>query len=285
MLRLTAFAMLFLLFACNSKDDKPAPSGDNWVLFEKKVYDYKLNAIGYADTAYTRTYQYKDGLITDSSVTFTVYKYQGNVLTDEIAYRFDSVKRTLVPGLTKKYVFNQKGAMTGSSVVFDGKLVSAESFDFNDSNLLTKQYTVTAKVDGKVNEAQGVSSPEYKIRYDTVITSYKYDDAKKLVGLTYTDGRGNLLRTDVNIYSGNEPLQSHSVNPRGDTLQKVTYEKDGKILHTAIENDSIVVLQNTFNGFKVAQMTIVKKNNERWRSAISYDPKGRPAQEMLYKAM
>ncbi|RYD88341.1 MAG: hypothetical protein EOP50_19260 [Sphingobacteriales bacterium] len=128
-----------------------------------------------------------------------MYKYSNNALTDEVAYQYDSVKKTLVPGLTKKYLVNPKGYVTGSTVTFDGKLVSAESFDYSDSNQLTRQYTISAKVDGKVNSVNPASSSDYKIRYDTVITLYKYDDSKKLVGLTYTDSKGNLLRTDVNV--------------------------------------------------------------------------------------
>ena len=289
MQRLTVIALLLLLVSCKSKEDNPAPTPERWVLFDKKIYDYKLNSLGSADTVYIMNYKYKDGLLNDSSVSFVVYKYNyKNALTDEISYQIDS-SRKVVEGLTKKYNFNAKGVLVGSSVFYDNKLDRSETSYYNDSNVLTRQVVIAAKIDtnaNKANFASTTASSNSSVRYDTTIMVYKYDETKKLVGLTYSDPRGKIVRNDANVYSGSDPLFSHSTSPSGDTLQKVTYEKSGKIMHISIENDTLMVIQNVQNGFQVGQMTIDKKKKEKWRSAVSYDPtSGRPKEETLYKAI
>lgn len=278
MQRLFAFALLCFLLSCKSNDKPKGPVADNWVLSEKKTYDYRLNSVGYADTVFVQTHKYENGMVKDSTVSFIVYRYLNNKLTDEVSYAVNAGSKAAEEA-TKKYIYNTKGTATGFNVYQNGKLIRSENYSYNDSNQVTKQVLILPRnADG--SPAQNGSGTGY----DTITAAYRYDDAKKIIGTIFKDQYGNVLRNDLNVYSGNMPLLSYSTNPKGDTLQKITYEQNGKILHTSIENDSVVLIQNTMNGIQVAQMTVHKKKNQKWRSAISYDEKGRPKQEVLYKA-
>ncbi|RYY69413.1 MAG: hypothetical protein EOO13_09585 [Chitinophagaceae bacterium] len=287
MQRIFLIGVLITALSCNSgKEDKPADASENWVVAEKNRYDYKLNSIGRPDTTFVYTHKYKDGLIVDSSVAFTVNKYNGDFLSDELAFVVGKDQK-IIPQTVTKYTFNKNGQSISRNISGAGKLIREERFSYNDSNLLVKSTIIQIrnrdKVTGGTLELSTASAAN--IGYDTVTTLYTYDAGKKLVETKMLNSRGEMLRKEVNLYSGNDPLLTAAINQKGDTLKRITYEKRDKVLMTVSETDSVVLFQNYLNGVQIAQKTKYKNRNEQWRSAVRFDEKGRKAEETLYKAL
>ena len=287
MQRSAIIILLFIFASCKSKkEDTPASVEEKWALTEKNRYDYKLNTLGHPDTTFIYTYKYKDGNVVDSSYTFTVGKYKGDFLSDEIAFTVGKDSRPS-PFTSTHYEFDSKGRMVLRRVSGAGKLVSEERYNYNEFNLLVKSTAINIKpydqLTGKGLELTTASSGS--LGYDTLTTLYEYDDTKKVTGTKFINNSGDTLSRDVNLYAGNAPLLSASINSKGDTTKKVTFEAREKMLMTVTETDSFVLFQNFMNGVQVAQKTKYKNRNEQWRSAVKYNSKGRKEEESLYKLL
>lgn len=287
MQRLILASFVCMVLSCNSdKEGKPSEPSENWVIAEKKFYDYKLNSVGRPDTVYVYNKKFRDGLVVDSSTTFTVNRYNGDYLSDEMSFVVKN-NREIVPFTNTKYTFDNKGRSTSQITSGAGKLIKDERYYYNDSGLLTKTVLVQIKnydiATGGPLELTTASSSS--IGYDTLTTLYEYDKTNKVIGSKYVDNRGAIFSKDVNIYSGNDPLLTATINTKGDTIKKITYEKRNKIFMTVTETDSFYVFQNYVNGIPIAQKTKYKNRNEQWRSAVKFDQNGRKVEEVLYKAM
>jgi|GEM_PF-5514435 len=287
MQKLVIACLVFFAVACNSKDETSTTApAENWVLAEKNRYEYKLNSMGHPDTTYVYTQKYKDGLVTDSSITFIVNKYEKEFLSDEITYVIDGSKKPIQHTATH-YTFDKKGRNIAKTVYGAGKVIMDQRFVFNDSNLIVKSISIQIKnydlVTGGPLELATASAAS--IGYDTLVSVYEYDKDKKVVGTNFLDSKGNVVSKDVTLYSGNDPLLSANVSAKGDTMKRITYEKRDKILMTVTETDSLVLFQNFANGVQIAQKTKYKNRNEQWRSAVKFDQYGRKIEETLYKML
>jgi hypothetical protein len=291
MQRLAFVFLLFFFASCGSNEENtPATPTENWVLNQEHHYRYHLNPRGLPDTTYITTHNYKDGLVTDSSSAFYISKYSGNLLTDMIHYRIEKGKPPINTS-SVRYVYDMtKNKMQSMTVYNSGRISRQETYSYNDSNQLVSNTTIQMMIKGAVPGGldtlpinTSVMLDPSILGYDTVKAIYKYDDTKKIVGATFTNSQGKVLRTDVNIYSGDLPLWSYSVNPQGDTLQRIKYEPNGKTLYSRAENDSLVLWQNITNNTPIASKSFYKKTNELWRSASTFDQYGRKVTEKVYK--
>ncbi|RZK24882.1 MAG: hypothetical protein EOO43_06945 [Flavobacterium sp.] len=288
------FAFIFILLwatSCNSKkDDASTQKAENWVLDQDISYRYKLNATGNPDTTFIDTKWYKDGNFSDSSSVFYISKYNGDLLMDIVHYSIDKIKGiSQTSNVHYEYGMNKK--IQVMSIYNGGKLTKLEKYGYDDANLLARYTLIQMKIlDSNLKSGEALSAAlaknsDIKLGYDTLNAVYKYDNTKKIVGATFTDNRGKVVRNDINVYSGNDPLYTYTLNDKGDTIQKMKYEADGKVLHSRLENDSFVLFQNTVNNAPIAQQTVFKNRNEKWRSAVTYDQYGRKMQEKVYKSM
>jgi hypothetical protein len=288
------FALLVILFfaaSCNSKKDEASTQKtENWVLDQDISYRYKFNATGNPDTTFIHTKWFKNGNFSDSTSVFYISKYNGDLLTDIFHYSIDKNKVvSQTSNVHYEYGMNKKIQLM--SIYNGGKLTKLERYGYDDANLLSKYTLIQLKImDSSLRSSDTLlaamaTNSNIKLGYDTLNAVYKYDNTKKVIGATFTDNSGKIVRNDVNVYSGTDPLFTYSLDAKGDTIQRMKYEADGKVLHSRLENDSFVLFQNTVNNAPIAQQTIFKNRNEKWRSAVSYDQYGRKVQEKVYKSL
>lgn len=291
MQRFAVILILFLAASCNSKkEDTSAQKAESWELNQDISYRYKLNATGNPDTTFIHTKWFKNGNFSDSSSVFYTSKYNGDLITDIFHYSVD--KNNVVSQTSNvHYEYGMNKKIQVMSVYNGGKLTKLERYGYNDANLLAKYTLIQMKImDSNLKSTDTLlavlaKNSDIKLGYDTLNAVYKYDNTGKVIGATFTNNSGKVVRTDVNVYSGNDPLYTYSINEKGDTIQRMKYEADGKVLHSRLENDSFVLFQNTVNNAPIAQQTVFKNRNEKWRSAVSYDQYGRKVQEKVYKSM
>lgn len=288
----SAIVFLFCLaLSCKSKTSeenvtKPA----QWEVVEKMRYDYRLNSVGKPDTIFIYTYNYKGVNLIDSSIRFQIHKYSGDFLTERKDYKLDKNNNPTEEN-SIKYAYTKARALQSVTLFSNGELVRDDQYFYNDSNRLIKQVLIRSR---KMTSLLDESSKESQLMpvnigvtdgYDTITNVFKYDNMNKVIGAIMTDTHGKVLRNDINIYSGNDPLATISTDAKGDTLQSIDYKVDGNSLHSKIENDSLLLLQTARFGLKIAQTTIVKSRKERWRRTITYDKAARKTTETLYKAI
>jgi uncharacterized protein YuzE len=289
MQRFAIICLLFLTASCGSNEetDKTAKP-EEWVLTEKRRFDYKLNSLGKPDTTYIFFSKYDKSNVIDSSTSFYISKYKGDLLSDKIYYRVENDKAAQQE-YSVHYEYNTNGKIVASTIYNAGKLLKEERYTYNDSNVVSKYLLIQSKsmrlLPDESSTGFTAAANTSATGYDTVKGVYNYDQTKKVTGVIFTDNQGKLVRKDANIYSGNDPLSSHSVDYKGDTLQKIQFERNGKLLHSKLENDSFILYQNLSYGIPISQLLMYKNRKEKFRNSSVYDQKGRKTEDRLYKAM
>ena len=162
----------------------------------------------------------------------------------------------------------------------NGVLTKAEKYTYDTSGKLAESVIIRIKNFDSIvlKDAQNLQKETLINQgYDTLHITYKYDGNKN-VGGDMVDNRGNLIRRDINIYSGDSPLYSYNLGPKGDTLQHIRYVQNNEKLTSQIENNDFTIVTATFNGYPTGKITFDKKNNKKIKQEWSYD-NGRLAEE------
>ena len=282
MQQLTIFCLLLSLISCKSKKDE-GPEEDNWILTNRKVYTDKLNAFGLPDTTFTKLYKYENFNVKDSSEMFAVSKYD-----DErrlILKSFFWVRKDGSPSLNSQSKYTYSGKHLANIIEeTNGVLTKDEKYTFDTSGKLLKSTIVRIKNYDKISENADESLQNKTLvnqGYDTLQIVYKYDASNKNIGGDMVDSRGNLIRRDVNIYSGTSPIASYNLGPKGDTLQHITYVQQGNKLTSQTENDDYIIATAMNYGYITGKLILNKKTNEKSRQECAYEGV-RLAEEKFY---
>ena len=285
MQRFLILSLLFLAVSCNSKKEETQQE-DNWILSNRKVFTDKLNAFGLPDTTYTKTYVYENFNVKDSNEMFTVSKYDDERrLISKTLFLVGKDKNPL-PQSQSKYTYSGK-YLTNVIDEINGALTKNETYVYDSSGKLLKSSIVRLKNFDKLFE-KGDEEILQKEKltaqgYDTLNITYQYDASNKNIGGEMLDNRGNLIRKDVNIYSGTSPISSYNFGPKGDTLQRITYAHQGNKLTSQTENNDFIVVTAMNSGYLTGKLTYYKKKNEKLRQEWTYE-NGRLAEERSYTA-
>ena len=283
MQRLSFVIMLFLLVSCKSKKDA-AQEGDNWVLTKKTVYTYKLNAIGLADTVFVKSYKYANLNLKDSVEAFTVDSYDGSRVAAESSFLGKATSGPQLVSQTKYTYLNDK-LLTSVRAYFSGVLTRDQKFIYDTSGKLLSSVVILLKNFDRLSQVAGDTAiPKDSLMsqgYDTLNVTYKYDVTNKNIGGDFMDNRGHLIRRDINIYSGNAPISSFNLGPKGDTIQRITYQQTGNVTRTQSENDDFVIVTAVNSGYMIGKLTFDKKQNKKIKQDWSYDS-GRMTEEHFY---
>ncbi len=285
--KLTILGFVLLLLSCKSK--QPPPKTDSWILSQHLVYDYKLNKAGRVDTVFTTIYNYKNGIVFDSGVLYSVTRLQGDQPAEEIHYqRLSNNKDSVI--YSASFNYNTANRVRTVSYFKKGMLLREEKTEFADSAQAKAQTNIQLRAMPSFNLADllyfKAVPTAASMGYDTVRSTYNYDDKKRIVGIKFTDGRGVVSRTDVNLYSAGTPLASYGFGPKGDTIVRTTYKPvDANSLIITTENDSFTLLQNSKLGFILEQLTIYKKHPDKWRQVVTYNDRGFRAEERIFKSL
>jgi hypothetical protein len=283
MQRLLIYCSFLFLVSCKSKKEEVQPA-DNWVLTNKKVYSDKLNAFGFPDTTYTKTYTYENFNIKDSSETFAVSKYDDNrrlVLKSVFLVRKGSS-----PYLQSQSRYTYSGKYLATAIdEANGILTKHEKYMYDSTGKLLKSIIIRMKNFDKLfafNEDEILQKEKLvNQEYDTLNITYNYDAANKNIGGEMVDNRGNLVRRDVNTYSGNSPISSYNFGPKGDTLQRIIYVQQGSKLTSQSESDDFIIATAMNSGYVTGKLTFDKKKNEKLRQEWTY-AEGRLTGETVY---
>jgi hypothetical protein len=281
MQRLLIYCLLLLLVSCKSKEEKAQPK-ENWVLTNRKVYTDKLNAFGLPDTTYTKSYSYENSNIKDSSEMFSVHKYD-----DErrlISRSFFLVRKDGSPFLQSQSRMTYSGKYLANMIdETNGILTKDEKYTYDTSGKMVKSVIIRMKDFENIllKDARDLQKETLLNQgYDTLHITYKYE-GNKIAGGDMADNRGNLIRRDVNLYSGNSPFSSYNLGPKGDTLQHIRYSQVGDKLTSQIENNDFVIVTSTQSGYPTGKITFDKKKNEKLKQDWGY-ANGRLTEERFY---
>lgn len=281
MQRFVIYCLLLLLVSCKSKEEK-TQSAENWVLTNRKVYTDKLNNFGLPDTTYTKIYNYEDLNVKDTSELFSVSKYDNDRRL--ISRSFFLVRKDGSPFLqSQSRLFYSGKYLTNMIDETNGVLTKNEKYTYDTSGKMVQSVIVRIKDFDKIllKDAQDLQKETLINQgYDTLYITYQYDGNKN-VGAEMVDNRGNLVRRDINIYSGISPLSSYNLGPKGDTLQSITYLQVGEKLTSQIENNDFIIVTDTRSGYPTGKLTFDKKKNEKLKQEWGYE-NGRLTEEKFY---
>lgn len=277
--------LMLLLVSCHNNDTNK-PKMDNWVISGKSVFKNVLSKEGYLDTVYRTRYVYKNGDQTDSTLSFAACIRDNNgILIGKKFYNVDKDGRQEFIG-SWAFTYDKKGNITSSTKMNNGILEQQEKQQYDDSGRLAK-YSAIERINNDVmqladkdNDFKQVAA--HDIVYDSTNVSYKYDRDNKVVKAIATDGAGKLVRTDINLYTGNEPFASYSINEKGDTIQKINYEMDGKFLKMTVHQDDLIITKWVSGNWMFAQVTENVKVKKKWKKILKYDLKGREIEQSTY---
>ncbi|MDB5208685.1 MAG: hypothetical protein JWR72_3760 [Flavisolibacter sp.] len=283
MLRLAILLIITLAISCKSKKEE-TPQEDNWILANRKVSTDKLNAFGFPDTTYTKMYTYQNYNVKDSSEMFAVSKYD-----DErrlISKSFFLVGKDGSPFLKSQSRYTYSGKNLAAAIdEANGVLTKHEKYSYDTSGKLLKSTIIRMKNFDKIFaiDEDEILQKEKLVNqaYDTLNITYRYDAGNKNIGGDMVDNRGNLIRRDVNIYSGNSPISTYNFGPGGDTLQRIVYVQQGDKITSQSENDNFIIATAMNSGFVTGKLTLDKKKNEKLRQEWTY-ANGRLAEEKVY---
>lgn len=283
MQRLIIYCLLLLLVSCKSKNEE-AQQADNWVLTKKTLYSYRLNALGLADTTFVKSYKYDNLDVKDSVEAFTVNNYDGSRVIMESSYIGTKISDPPLVSQTKYKYLNDKN-LTSVTSTTSGVLTRDEKFTYDTSGKLVSSVVIQMKDFDKISQNAGDKPiPKESLvnqGYDTLNIAYKYDAANKNMGGDFVDNRGNLIRRDVNVYSGNSPIRSFNLGPKGDTIQRIAYEQTGNIIKTQSDNNDYTIITAVNSGFLLGKITFDKKKNKKIKQDWGYDM-GRMTEERFY---
>ena len=283
MQRLFIVSFLLFLISCKSKKED-APQADNWVLTNRKIFTDKLNAFGLPDTTYTKVLNYENLNIKDSSEVFAVSKYDENRrLTLKT---FFLAKKDGPPSLNSQSRYIYSGKYLASVIdEMNGVVTKQEKYNYDTSGKILSSSIVRLKNFDKILERYGDKVVEKEALtnqgYDTLHISYKYDGSNKNIGGDMVDNRGNLIRRDVNVYSGNSPMASYNLGPKGDTIQHIMYVQQGNQLTSQADNNEFTIVTVMNSGYTTGKLTLDKKKNEKVKQEWIYE-NGRVVEEKFY---
>jgi hypothetical protein len=282
MQHLAIVCVLLFLISCKSKKEE-GPKEDNWILSQRKLHTDKLNAFGLPDTTYTKVYRYENFNVKDSSEMFAISKYDDDRRL--ILKSVFSVNKDGLPVLKSQSKYTYSGKYLANIIdETSGVLTKAEKYTFDTSGKLLKSTVVRLKNYDKIfgNADESLQHETLANQgYDTLNIVYKYDGENKNIGGDMVDNLGNLVRRDVNIYSGTAPIASYNLGPKGDTLQHITYVQQGNKLTSQTENDDYIIATAMNYGYLTGKLTLNKKTNEKFRQEYTYE-NGRLAEEKFY---
>jgi hypothetical protein len=223
-------------------------------------------------------------VVSDSSEFFAVNSYQDAQPASKIFY---AAKKTSAPLPLKRidYTFTSKNQPSTVVATINGVLEKKETYFYDTANRLIKTSIINIKKKQSENPDEGdftEQTIDAASGYDTLHINYRYDAGNKNIGGDFTDNQGRSLRKDINIYSGNTPLTTYSLGPNGDTLQRVSYVIEGKVLRSVVEKDDLTYVDWNSNGLPLGNIKIDKKSKEQLKRHLKYD-QGRLVGEDLYK--
>jgi hypothetical protein len=278
-------SFLLLLISCKNDKSTDKPKADNWVLIERNVFKNVLSKEGYIDTVYRTKYAFDKGVLMDSAYFTSVFAVKDGKVTESKYYQVDKNSTLKLMGAWK-FGYDKNGNMISSAKNNNGILEIQEKNQFDDSGRLVKSFGTEMIYDRGLDledEDQSFKQIGTKdVSYNTINVSYEYDKQNNLVRAVTTDKDNQLVRTNVNLYTGGEPIVSYRIDAKGDTVQNTNYAKDGKLTKVIIENDSLKITKLFFKTWLVAQITEDLKANKQWKRVVKYDLSGRKKEQSLY---
>lgn len=268
-MRLLIFLSACLLFAC--KGAKKPDNVDVWNMVEKRSFSYALNEVGMPDTIFVKTEKYTDEFVSDSSKAFYTFQYTKSRPTAENYYQVGKDGKPVIVW-SKALTYNPKGGLATSVITQNGRLLKKEVYSFNDS----------AKMEGYMLVAD-LNANGATPNLDTVRSEYVYNEQGNMIAARNVNRRGEFMSRDTFTYYANAPLFQYRIGAKGDTMERKSFKQDGKTLITEVENDSMIFKNHTLYTFNLGQVALNKKNNQKYRMVVKYDPNNRKTEELVYE--
>lgn len=274
------------LFACNEPEANTIKEPE-WRLLEKITYQNVLTKEGYLDTVYITQQIYKDDELKDSTKMFKVLGYNSEGKPSRINY-FKEGRNGIELVNTVVNEYDAKGNKIAGYEKAKGIESKVEKYVYNDSSRPVSYY-VKAKADNDVFEMQDseISSLQKSNgEYNVYNVSYEYDEQSRVSKTIVADESGKPVRTDLNLYTGNVPLATYSLDTKGDTLQKVQFTEDGDVLKIVSQRDSLIVTKWMYKGALMLGKTTENINTKKaWKRVLKYNNEGQLIEQALYELL
>ncbi|MEI6946640.1 hypothetical protein V9K67_05515 [Paraflavisolibacter sp. H34] len=284
-MRTFVYISLPLLFlSCSDSENKR--NGSNWMLSEQTIYTNTLTKEGYLDSSFAVRYRFNKGNLTDSSKGLIVRGYDKNhrlVRTEFFLPGKEGVRPRKAKG-SSVFTYDAGGQLIASSSMFSGVLEEKSATQYDPSGRQV-QLTNIFRVSEEAPEFQNAvfrESSGRKAAYDSVQVTFEYDKENKVSKVVTTDMRGKLLRTDFNLYSGSEAFASYSITPKGDTVQKIRYLKEGVVDKMVITAGSTVVTRWTSNDWLLGMVQEDNRTHKKRKLVNKYDETGKLVEQKVY---
>ena len=284
---------LIILSSCSgtSQTKQLSTSVDEiWGIANKTTQTNTYSKSGLLDTSYSTTFIYMQGMLTDTSKSITVRKYDTkNKLISEKTYLLSNNNPDkLISETIQEY--DEKNNPIYIMTKSEGVNYDISRIAYNSNNQKVKS-TDIFQVMEDASESMDLDSIALQKKdtkkpiFDTTINTYNYDDKGNLIKWISSNTKGKIEKTNVTIYSGKEKTAGYTIDNNNDTIVTFTYIKDGDIIKEIAKTNEDGGIDTTWQqNDKVLKMIAhSEKFHFKTKVEIKYNDKGDQIESISYK--